>query len=39
MALHLSAVSVVLCHTHVPYMDTGKPVKQYVTLAKVLDQD
>ena len=34
-----SAISVVLCHTHVPYVDTGKPVELHVSLAKVLDQD
>jgi len=27
---------VILCHTHVPYVDTGKPVEQHVPLAKVL---
>jgi len=32
-----SAIPVVLCHTHVPYVD--KPVEQHVPLAKVLDQD
>ena len=34
-----SAISVVLCHTHVPYVDTGKPVEQHVHLAKVLDKN
>ena len=34
-----SAIPVVLCHSHVPYVDTGKPVELHVSLAKVLDQD
>ena len=33
LGLKYSAIFVVLCHTHVPYLDTGKPVEQYVPLA------
>ena len=34
-----SAIPVVLCHAHVSFVDTGKPVEQHVPLTIVLDQD
>jgi hypothetical protein len=38
-----STIPVILCHTHVPYVDTIPvdtiPVEQQLLLAKVLDQD